>query len=196
MLCQFSVQVETVGLSVKSCACGFAGVNGMSADTSAAIHAINARLGLDSSLGLFGMGATSRAYQSLDGGPRSISMGALGQNRQAFFGGANNTPSFGAISTGTTSQAAAAQQQQQAMNKAMTQAMLSQLVATNQAATANGRVSPKVDLAAPAISMEAAAAHAPQEVSKGALPGFLWYSKVPFLMEEHARQGTTWHVSV
>ncbi len=136
----------------------------MTSDTSAAIHAINARLGLDSSLGLFGMGATSRAYQSLDGGPRSISMGALGQNRQTFFGGANGTPSFGAVSTGIASQ------QQQAMNKAMTQAMLSQLVGTNQSGTANGRASPKVVSAGPAVSMEATAAHAPQEVSKGVQP--------------------------
>ncbi|BDA41240.1 hypothetical protein COCOBI_02-0200 [Coccomyxa sp. Obi] len=142
------------------------GANGMTADTSAAIQAINARLGLDSSLGLFGMGPSPRAYQSLDGGPRSISMGALGQNRQTFFGGANGTPSFGAVSTGIASQATAAQQQQ-AMNQAMTQAMLSQLVGTKQSAGANGRASPKGVSAAPAVSMEAAAAHAPQEVSKG-----------------------------
>lgn len=145
----------------------------MTADTSAAIQAINARLGLDSSLGLFGMGATSRAYQSLDGGPRSISMGALGQSRQTFFGGANGTPSLGSVSTGMATQAAAAQQQQ-AMNKAITQAMLSQLVGTNQPGTANGRASPMVDSAVPAIRMEGAAAHAPQEVSKGALPGPHW----------------------
>ncbi len=72
----------------------------MTAETTAALQAINARLGLDSSLGMFGLGGgnPSRAAQSLDGGPRSVSMGALGQ-RHAFFGG-----SFGAAANTAASQ--------------------------------------------------------------------------------------------
>lgn len=144
-------------------------------DSAAALQAIHARLGLDSSLGGFNAGGNAR--QSLHGGPRSISMGALGQNRQAFFGGANGVPSFNKIqenSNGVASSAAAAAQDlamTEAVTQAMTQAMLglgaSQKPLKTPQAAENGVAA--ASSASPTIEEDILHANG-QEVIKGSMP--------------------------